>query len=122
MEQSFRCEVTSLLLKEKHVVFNINDRSFHFLSLFRLEDCSLSEFSCSALASALKSNPSRLRDLDLSHNDLQDSGVKLLRDLLESPHCRLETLVSKGSTLCWFSSIVLNTGRCFSRWGITMDQ
>ncbi|KAM9707759.1 NACHT, LRR and PYD domains-containing protein 3-like isoform 2-T2 [Menidia menidia] len=58
----------------------------------RLADCGLSERVCEAVASALKSSPSHLKELDLSRNMLMDSGVKHLSTGLESPNCRLETL------------------------------
>ncbi|XP_045072174.1 NLR family CARD domain-containing protein 3-like, partial [Coregonus clupeaformis] len=61
-----------------------------------LSGCLVSEEGCVSLVSALKSNPSHLRELDLSNNDLKDSGVKLLSAGLGNPHCKLETLRLSG--------------------------
>ncbi|KAI5609388.1 protein NLRC3-like, partial [Silurus asotus] len=57
-----------------------------------LYDCGVSDEGCAALASALRSNPSHLRELHLSWNKVGDSGVKCLSAVLENPHCKLEKL------------------------------
>ncbi|XP_076860313.1 NACHT, LRR and PYD domains-containing protein 3-like isoform X3 [Brachyhypopomus gauderio] len=62
------------------------------LEILRLSGCLVTEEGCSSLASALSSNPSHLKELDLSYNHPGDSGVKLLSAKVEDPHCRLVTL------------------------------
>ncbi|XP_052373867.1 NLR family CARD domain-containing protein 3-like isoform X28 [Oncorhynchus keta] len=62
------------------------------LEKLRLSGCLVTEECCASLVSALRSNPSHLRELDLSYNHPGDSGVRLLSAGLEDPHCRLEKL------------------------------
>ncbi|XP_056623947.1 NLR family CARD domain-containing protein 3-like isoform X2 [Triplophysa dalaica] len=60
---------------------------------------------CEIITSALQSSKS-LRELDLSHNDLQDSGVKLISDALKNPNCQLQILRLSGC-------MVTDVGCCY---------
>nr|XP_021326503.1 ribonuclease inhibitor-like [Danio rerio] len=68
-----------------------------------LYNCGLTDEGCAALASALRSNPEHLRELNLSENKLGDS-VTLLSAVLEDPQCKLETL--------WLSNCGLTDEGC----------
>ncbi|XP_039907186.1 ribonuclease inhibitor-like [Simochromis diagramma] len=61
-----------------------------------LNDCQLSEKSCEALSLVFSSQSNSVRELDLSNNDLKDSGVKLLSVGVKNPRCKLETLSLSG--------------------------
>uniref|UniRef100_A0A8C1X7P6 B30.2/SPRY domain-containing protein n=1 Tax=Cyprinus carpio TaxID=7962 RepID=A0A8C1X7P6_CYPCA len=63
-----------------------------FTYCFRLSGCMVTEEGCCYLSSALNSNPSHLRELDLSYNHPGESGVRLLSDLLNHPNCTLDKL------------------------------
>ncbi|XP_056130866.1 protein NLRC3-like [Lampris incognitus] len=71
------------------------------LETLRLSGCLVTEEGCSSLLSALSSNPSHLRELDLSYNQPGDSGGKLLSAGLEDPHWRLDTLRLDHAGVCW---------------------
>ncbi|XP_073699681.1 uncharacterized protein [Garra rufa] len=62
------------------------------LKILKLSNCSITEEGYKALASALRSNPSHLLELDLTGNDPGQSGVKELNDLLQDPNCQLKIL------------------------------
>ncbi|CAI5669582.1 unnamed protein product [Oreochromis niloticus] len=66
------------------------------LNILRLSHCNFSEKSCEALFPVLTSQSSTLILLDLSNNDLQDSGIKFLSAGLKNLNCKLASLSLSG--------------------------
>ncbi|XP_056329914.1 NACHT, LRR and PYD domains-containing protein 12 isoform X2 [Danio aesculapii] len=62
------------------------------LEILRLSSCGITAKGCIALASAVRSNPEHLKELDLSKNNLRDWGVRHLFTELKNPKCKLEIL------------------------------
>uniref|UniRef100_A0A4W6CQ79 NACHT domain-containing protein n=1 Tax=Lates calcarifer TaxID=8187 RepID=A0A4W6CQ79_LATCA len=79
----------------------LNQKGSCVLCVFSLSGCLITEEGCASLVSALSSNPSHLRELDLSYNHPGDSGVKLLSAGLEDPDWRLDTLRVEPGGVRW---------------------
>ncbi|XP_055365191.1 NLR family CARD domain-containing protein 3-like isoform X2 [Betta splendens] len=67
----------------------------------KLNDCKLTANCCQALSTTLSSASSELLDLNLSDNNLQDSGVECISTGLLSPNCRLKTLTLNRCSLTY---------------------
>ncbi|KAJ0009464.1 hypothetical protein NQD34_001166 [Periophthalmus magnuspinnatus] len=61
-----------------------------------LNSCDLTEKSCEVLCMMVSAKDCALTELDLSYNQIQDSGLKYLALALRSPHCRLQRLRLAG--------------------------
>ncbi|XP_035771874.1 NACHT, LRR and PYD domains-containing protein 3-like [Neolamprologus brichardi] len=71
------------------------------LETLSLSGCLITEEGCTFLASALSSNPSHLRELDLSYNHPGPSGMTLLLAGLQDPGWRLDTLRVEPAGVRW---------------------
>ncbi|XP_035537014.1 NACHT, LRR and PYD domains-containing protein 12-like [Morone saxatilis] len=78
------------------------------LEILRMSFCGVTEKGCTYLASALSSNPSHLRQLDLSYNYLQDTGVKLISVHWNDPLCKLEKISVDHNAKCYLKSKLKN--------------
>ncbi|XP_034534434.1 NACHT, LRR and PYD domains-containing protein 3-like [Notolabrus celidotus] len=85
------------------------------VEILRLSSCNITERGCGFLASAVKTNPSHLSELDLSYNHLSDSGVKIICDALDEGRCESKLRVDHNADH-WFRPGLKTYAR-----GLTMD-
>ncbi|KAL6483608.1 hypothetical protein MHYP_G00084800 [Metynnis hypsauchen] len=87
------------------------------LETLKLQFCGIRRDGCSALVSALESNPLHLRELDLSFNPTGNDALTALLAFL--PDCRLETLRISGCSVtkegCVFLESAINAKPCHLR-------
>ncbi|XP_076832906.1 NACHT, LRR and PYD domains-containing protein 3-like isoform X2 [Brachyhypopomus gauderio] len=62
------------------------------LEILRMSNCGITAEGCGFLGPVLSSKLSHLRELDLSQNNIGDSGVKEISNTLKKDSCKLETL------------------------------
>ncbi|XP_073702968.1 NACHT, LRR and PYD domains-containing protein 3-like, partial [Garra rufa] len=90
-----------------------------------LTDCNLTDRHCEIVASVLQSSNS-LRELDLSNNHLQDSGVELLCTGLKSPTCQLNKLRLTDCNLtdrhCEIVASVLQSSNCLREFDLSNNH
>ncbi|XP_044199244.1 NLR family CARD domain-containing protein 3-like isoform X7 [Thunnus albacares] len=82
-------------LKKYHKSNEVLERMLPVLKASKkalLGDCNLTDRCCEFISSVLSFKSSSLEELDLSSNQLQDSGIKLLSDGLKNPNCKLQRL------------------------------
>ncbi|XP_066528468.1 NLR family CARD domain-containing protein 3-like [Hoplias malabaricus] len=85
------------------------------LEILRLKDCRVTPNGSFALASALRLNPSHLRELDLHWNNPGDEGVKQLVKVMENPVCKLDVLwLSYGMLTEKCCEVLASAFRCCS--------
>lgn len=101
--QIFYLNVIECLLFQTRSMCQVRNSTCWVSSLFlcRLSCCGITEAGCTFLASALRTNPSHLRELDLSFNHPGESGVRLLSELLQDPACKMEKLKLVSQSSSW---------------------
>ncbi|XP_036432993.1 LOW QUALITY PROTEIN: protein NLRC3-like [Colossoma macropomum] len=88
-------------------IYNLEDSSVELLSaglshpackleILRMTRCKITDVGAAALANALRLNPSHMRELDLSYNPVEATGIDQLNSLVEDPAIKLEKIILEG--------------------------
>ncbi|XP_028820887.1 NACHT, LRR and PYD domains-containing protein 3-like isoform X1 [Denticeps clupeoides] len=97
------------------------------LTNLRMQRCNLTEMSCRAVASALKSDSSCLKVLDLSNNDLQEPWLKHLTTAMQDERCKLEILELYNCKLTdqsceHLASVIRSASSCLTEMDLSVND